>query len=61
MENSSRIKDADHAREAIAQLRAGNPNKGARLAMAKAAVDVGNYTPEAKALWQAYADEGAPR
>ena len=60
MENSLRTKDAAYARHAIADLRAGTPNRSARLALARAAASTGTDTNAAKALWQAYADDGAP-
>lgn len=59
MRNDSSIKGADYAREAIA-LVASNRNADARETVAKAAVRIGNYTQEAKALWQAYIDRGFP-
>lgn len=56
------IKGADYARRMIDETARKTPNTAARLAMARAAAGPhGNYTDEAKALWAAYAAEGAPR
>lgn len=60
MENNSDIKGVEYAREAIKKHSA-NPSKGGRVAMAKAAFAIGNYTDDAKALWKAYLDAGCPR
>ncbi len=59
MENSTAIKGAEYAREAVA-LTATNRNTKAREAMAKAAVRIGNYTPGGKAIWEEYIDAGCP-
>lgn len=61
MENSTAIKGEDYAAQVIAQLRAGTPNAGAREALAKAALSIGNYTQAAKLLWQDYLNEGCPK
>lgn len=60
MENSTAIKDAAYARKAVEMMKA-NPNLGVRKAMAQAAVRIGNYTVEGKAVWQAYLKMGCPR
>lgn len=58
--NHAGIKDASFAREMVARTATGTPSRSARLAMAKAAARLGNYTPEGIAVWQEYLDAGAP-
>lgn len=58
--NHAGIKDVAFAREMVASTAANTPSHSARLAMAKAAVRLGNYTPEGIAVWQEYLDAGAP-
>lgn len=60
MENSTAIKGAAFARKAVEMLKA-NPNIVARKTMAQAAVRIGNYTVEGKAVWSAYLKMGCPR
>lgn len=55
-----RVKGVNYARQAIVALSRGNPNHNARLTMASAAVKIGNYTGDAKALWADYAAQGCP-
>ena len=59
MENSKKIKGIEYAAKAIS-LTSTNPNRGGRKAMANAAVKIGNYTDEAKALWVEYINNGCP-
>ena len=52
---------ADEVRGVIRELDAGNRNKAARLAMARAAVRIGNVTEEGRHVWRdcLAANEGA--
>lgn len=62
MENSTRIKGPHYAADAIAYIARETLQDAARKAMARAAIGHhGNYTPEAKDLWQDYLDAGCPR
>ncbi len=61
MENSTRIKGPDYAREAIRLLAAGNPNHSTRVKVTAAAIRLGNYTDEAKAVMADYLAAGCPR
>jgi hypothetical protein len=60
VQNDSQPKDADYAREATRLIALQTKSASARLTMARAAVTVGNYTPEGRAVWQQYLDNGAP-
>lgn len=60
IENSQSIKGAEYAAQAVAVLAHGNPNSGARKAMAKAALSHGHYTQEGLAVWQDYLARGCP-
>ena len=58
--NHAGVKDTTFAREMVAFTASRTPSRSARLAMAKAAVRLGNYTPEGIAVWREYLDVGAP-
>ena len=58
---SRAAKDEAFARQQVAETSAKTPDPGARLAMAKAAVKMGNYDAAGIAVWQAYLDAGAPK
>lgn len=45
---------AAHVRHYIDQLEAGNPNKNARVRMAKLAIKFGNVTEDGKDVWREY-------
>ncbi len=60
MENSTRTKDADYAREAIAMIARETKQHSARVGMCKLVEAHGNYTPEGKALWADYLAKGCP-
>lgn len=59
MENTTSIKGAQYAIEAVALI-AKNRNARARKTMAAGAVRIGNYTPGAKAVWEQYIADGCP-
>lgn len=62
LENSTRVKDAAFAREAIAAIAKGTPNLAARTRLAEITqTPLANYTPEGKALWAEYLAAGCPR
>ena len=58
--NNKVVKGADFARKAVA-FRMDNPNKAARRAMAGAAIRLGNYDANGRAVWQEYLDAGCPQ
>lgn len=47
-------RDAAYAADIIATLKAQTKSKPARIKMARLAIDIGNYTDEAKAVWRKY-------
>jgi hypothetical protein len=47
-------RDANFARSTITEMIVHTKSKAARVAMARAALRLGNYTQEAKAVWAAY-------
>ena len=60
MENSAAIKGVDFAREAITTMARETKQKSARVALCRAIPKLGNYTPEAKALWSDYLAKDCP-
>lgn len=54
-------KDATFAREAVQMVAERTRQASARLAMAKLAVQMGNYDAAGLAVWQEYLDAGAPK
>lgn len=59
MENSSRIKSAEYARQAVAMI-ARNRKADVRAKMAALALERGNYDAGGKAIWRAYIDADCP-
>jgi hypothetical protein len=60
LENSTVIKGVDYARKAIALTMRDPITQETRESLARVAVRIGHYTPEAKQLWQDYLDAGCP-
>lgn len=54
-------RDADYARQMVRNTATGTRDAKARLAMAKLAVQMGNYDAAGLAVWQEYLDAGAPK
>lgn len=58
MQNDNSIKGVDYAKAAIDESRLHTKSRSARVMMARmASGPLGNYTPEAKALWSDYLAE----
>ena len=60
MKNDTAPKDAQFAREAVNLIARSTKSASSRLTMARAAVRIGNYTPEGKDVWRRYLEDGAP-
>jgi hypothetical protein len=54
------LRGVDWAADCIQSVKKNTKQKAARIAIAKAAITIGNYTEEAKDLWRAYLDEIDP-
>lgn len=50
-------KGPEYAKGIIAEMTCGTKSEAARRALARTAISVGNYTDEAKAVFQEYLDE----
>ncbi len=48
---------ADYAAGVIDEMKRHTKSKAARVKMAKMAIEMGNYTDEARAVWRAYLAE----
>ena len=48
------LKDAEYARDVIAELTRDCKSRNARVRMAEMAIGMGNYTDDARDVWRAY-------
>jgi hypothetical protein len=54
MATTKALKDAQYARDVIAELTRDCRSKRARVQMAEMAIGMGNYTDDARDVWRAY-------